>query len=159
MIKRIVLLHCGVEKNAMFKTLQLLEISRMHMYLAANPFEEIGRIDVRSRSGRHRTIHILEAVKAVEANPHRKQKVMSREMQISRLSMSNIIRKVLGLGASKRHREHLLTVDLKKMEIKSKHLLVWYGENRWEVLFTYEKKFNVEEHFNKQNDKVYSQSV
>lgn len=161
----VIALHkCGFEKSAIFKTLQPLGISRMFVYRAVKLFEETGGIDDRPRSGRPRTVRTPQAIKAVEArirrNPLRKQKIMSREMQISRLSMSRIIREDLGLGAYKRHTGHLLTVDLKnKRKQKSKDLLIRYaGGKHRQILFTDEKIFNVEEHYNKQNDKVYARS-
>lgn len=136
----------------------------MFVYRAIKLFDDTGDVKDRQRTGRARTVRTAEAIKAVKArirrNPVRKQKILSREMGISQISMSRIIKQDLGLGAYKRHTGHLLTHALmEKRKEKSKRLLADYaGAEYRRILFTDEKNFTVEEKFNKQNDRVYARS-
>lgn len=158
------LLKCNMEKGDIFKTLRPLGITRNFVYRTAKLFEDTGGVRDRQRSGRPRTVRTPKAIKAVkkriDRKPLRKQKILSREMQISQKSMSRIIKEDLGLSAYKRHTGHLLTAALKeKRKRKSKSLLSRYTKNAHrQILFTDEKIFTVEESFNKQNDRVYVRS-
>lgn len=161
----VVALHkCGFEKSDIFKTLKPLGISRMFVYRAVKLFIETGGVDDRSRPGRPRSIRTPEVINAVKArirrNPLRKQKIMAREMTLSKMSMSRIIKQDLGLGAYKKHTGHLLTAALKqKRRVRSKCLLSKYAQGMHrKILFTDEKIFTVEEKFNKQNDRIYARS-
>lgn len=160
----IALYKCKMEKSNIFKMLRPLGISRMFVYRCIKLFEETGGIKDRKRSGRPRTVRTPQAIKAVKAriarNPLRKQKIMSREMKISRKSMARILKKDLGLGAFKRRTGQLLTASLKKNRVeKSKRLLIKYANDKHKkILFTDEKIFTIQEKFNKQNDRVYARS-
>lgn len=160
----VALYKCGYQKSDIFKTLKPLGISRMFVYRAVKLFDETGGVDDRSRSGRPRTVRTPEVINAVKArirrNPLRKQKIMAREMALSKMSMSRIIKQDLGLGAYKKHTGHLLTVALKQIRrVRSKCLLDKYAQGMHrKILFTDEKIFTVEEKFNKQNDRVYAKS-
>lgn len=162
----VIALHkCGYERGDIFKMLQPLQISRMFVYRAVKLFEDTGGVRDRQRSGRPRVVRTPQAIKAVEARirrkPLRKQKILSREMKISKRSISRIINNDLGLGAFKRHTGQTLTADLKrKRKQKCKALLSRYvGDKHRQILFTDEKIFTVEESFNKQNDRVYAHSA
>ena len=64
------------------------------------------------------------------------------------------------MGAYRRSMGHLLTPSLKGIRrLRAKQLLVQYAEKHRNILFTDEKIFTIEEHFNKQNDRVYAHSV
>lgn len=158
------LLKCNMEKGDIFRTLRPLGITRNFVYRAVKLFGDTGGVRDRQRSGRPRTVRTPKAIKAVkkriDRKPLRKQKILSREMQISQKSMSRIIKEDLGLSAYKRHTGHLLTAALKeKRKRKSKALLSRYAKNAHrQILFTDEKIFTVEESFNKQNDRVYARS-
>lgn len=155
---------CKMQKGEIFRTLQPLGITRCFVYRTIKLFEDTGGVRDRQRSGRPRTVRTPEAIKAVQARirrkPLRKQKILSREMQISQKSMSRIIKQDLGLSAYKRHTGHLLTAALKeKRKQKSKALYRRYAKNAHrQVLFSDEKIFTVEESFNRQNDRVYASS-
>ena len=118
----------------------------------------------RPRQGRPRTVRTPELIKAVAArvrrNPVRRQSVMARELQISKMSMSRTLSINLGLSAYKRRKGHILTNELKCQRLlKSKRLLKRYAPNgHRRILFTDEKIFSVEETFNAQNDGVYAHS-
>lgn len=155
---------CGMETGDIYRTLQPLGVSRSFVYRAVKLFGDTGGVADRPRSGRPRSVRTPRAVKAVQnriyRNPLRKQQIMSREMNISKVSISRIIKYDLGLRAYKRHTGHLLTAALKqKRKQKSKALIRQYAKNRHrKIMFTDEKIFTVEESFNKQNDRVYAQS-
>ena len=80
---------------------------------------ETGGFDDRQRSVRPRSVRTEKAVKAlrerIRRNPLRKQKVLSREMDISPRSIPRLIKDDLGLGAFQRSTGHLLTATLKKI--------------------------------------------
>ncbi|TLO71586.1 hypothetical protein FEG37_18500, partial [Acinetobacter baumannii] len=74
--------------------------------------------------------------------------------------MSRILKDDLGLAAYKRRTGHFLTDNLKENRVvKSKQLLKRYAKGgHRKFLFTDEKIFTIEQHFNKQNDRIYAQS-
>lgn len=160
----VALKKCGYERGDIFRMLRPLGISRSFVYRAVKLFEDTDGVRDRQRSGRPRTTRTPQAIKAVkqriDRNPLRKQKILSREMQIEPSSMSRILKQDLGLSAYKRHTGHLLTNALKKArKRKSKELLRRHADNgHRRILFTDEKIFTVEESFNKQNDRVYALS-
>ena len=161
----VIALHkVGKSPGEIFKTLQKLKISRRFVYRTIQRFIETGTVKDRPRQGRPRTIRTLERVKAVAArvrrNPVRRQSVMARELNMSKMSMSRTLSSDLGLHAYKRRKGHLLTNDLKRQRLlKSKRLLKRYAANgHRRILFTDEKIFSVEETFNAQNDRVYAKS-
>jgi hypothetical protein len=67
----------------------------------------------------------------------------------------------LGLKPLKRDTCHMLTLPQKDARVKKCRALLWrYGPKMVKkILFTVEKIFNVEESFNRQNDKVYAKCV
>ncbi|XP_026325277.1 uncharacterized protein LOC113234191 [Hyposmocoma kahamanoa] len=81
-------------------------------------------------------------------------------MEIAPRTMSRILKDDLGLAAYKRRTGHFSTDNLKKNRVvKSKQLLKRYAKGgHRKILFTDEKIFTIEQHFNKQNDRIYAQS-
>lgn len=161
----VIALHkCGKNANQIFELLKPLGISKMFVYRAINRFVESSQLEDRPRSGRPRVARTSAVVKAVRErirrNPLRKQKIMSRELDISTRSMSRLIRDDLNMKAFRRSTGHLLTPNLKQIRLeRCKRLLHWHADNGHEnILFTDEKIFTVEEVFNKQNDKIYART-
>lgn len=154
----------GKSASEIFTTLKKLKISRMFVYRTINRFIETGTVEDRRRQGRPRNIRDKQMVQSVAArirrNPVRKQSVMARELNISKMSMSRLLSDDLGLKAYRRSTGHLLTQRLKEQRvIKSKRLLQRYANNgHRKILFTDEKIFTIEEAFNRQNDRVYATS-
>ena len=74
--------------------------------------------------------------------------------------MSRLLRGDLGLKAYRRSTGHFLTPQLKQMwVIKCKRVLQRYaGNGHRRILFKDEKIFNIEESFNRRNDKIYATS-
>lgn len=161
----VIALHkVGMEVSTIYDTLKKLNISRMFVFRTIKRFTETGSIEDRERSGRPRTVRTKNAINAVSArirrNPIRKQKILSREMKIAPRTMSRIIKDDLGLGAYRRYTGHTLNTALKtKRLVRSKVLLTRYAHGKHRnILFTDEKFFTIEQHFNKQNDRVYAHS-
>lgn len=159
----VIALHkCGKSPSDIFNLLKPLNISRMFVYRAIKRYDELLGTEDRGRSGRPRTVRTPSVVKAVRErirrNPLRIQKIMSRELDISRRTMSRIIRDDLSMKAYRRSTGHLLTPRLKDIrKTRCQRLLQWHATNGHEnILFTDEKIFTVEEKFNRQNDKVYA---
>lgn len=154
----------GMEPTVIYKTLQKLGISRMFVYRTIDRFLGTSSVDDNKRSGRPRTVRTAQAVNAVRArirrNPLRKQKILSREMKIKPRTLSRIIKDDLKLGAYRRYTGHTLNRTLMSKRVdRSKKLLARYaGGKHKNILFTDEKIFTIEEHFNKQNDRVYAHS-
>jgi len=96
----------------------------------------------------------------IRRNPLRKQKSLSRELNVSPRSMSRIIRDDLQMRAYRRSMGHLLTPALKEIrQTRTERLLQWQAENgREDILFTDEKIFTIEEQYNRQDDKIYAQT-
>lgn len=161
----VIALHkCGKSAAEILKLLKPLKITKRFIYRAIERFNETLGIDDRARTGRPRTVRTVSAIKTVRErirrNPLRKQKILSRELEISTRSMSRLIRDDLHMKAYRRSTAHMLTPRLKEIRHeRCKRLLLWHATNGHEnILFTDEKIFTVEEVFNKQNDKVYATS-
>lgn len=161
----IIALHkVGFAPMDIFKTLKKLGINRMFIHRTINRYIKDGRIDDNPRSGRPRDIRTKNAICAVRnrinRNPRRHQKIMAREMGISKRTMSRIIRDDLGMKAYRRRTGQYLTLKLQEQRVKkSKVLLSRYGAGRYrDILFCDEKVFDVEESYNRQNDRVYARS-
>lgn len=161
----VIALHkCNKSPVEIFNLLKPLKISEKFVYRCIQRFNEASSVDDRPRNGRPRTTRTPAAVKAVSArirrNPLRKQKIMAREMNIPKRTMSRIIKEDLKLGAYRRTTGQLLTPALKRIRAtRSKALLQRYARGRnKKILFSDEKIFTIEEKFNRQNDRVYAYS-
>ena len=160
----ITLLQSGKSNSFIFKALKPLGISRMFVWRTIKRYRETSSVDDRPRSGRPRTVRTDKAIKAVAARirrkPLRKQKIMAREMGMSKRSMFRLIRDDLKMRAYRRTTGQRLNASRKKIRLdRAKALLARYadGQHR-KILFTDEKIFTIEEKFNKQNDRVYARS-
>ena len=160
----VIALHkTGKSKSDIFKTLKSLGINRMFVWRTIDRFTATQSIKDRPRSGRKRSVRTKNTIKAVEnrirRNPLRKQKIM-REMGISPRSMSRIIKHDLKMSAYRRMTGQRLTVSLKKIRAeRATTLLSRYANSAHrKILFSDEKIFNIEQKYNRQNDKVYARS-
>ncbi|KAL1446800.1 hypothetical protein WDU94_010885 [Cyamophila willieti] len=141
-----------------------LQISRKFVFRTIKRYNEMSSVDDRPRSGRPREVRKRSVIKAVRSrirrNPLRKQNILSREMKIPVRTMSRIITQDLGLRAYRRRTAHRLTPTLRRIRAtRSKKLLDRYANGGYKkILFTDEKFFNIEEKFNRQNDRVYARS-
>lgn len=161
----VIALHrCGHSPHMIFKLLGNLKISRRFVYRTIKRYTEQGSVDDKKRSGRPRTVRTPAVIKAIKAriarNPARKQKLMALQMGLSSKTVKKVLNEDLGLRAYRKKSGHLLNERLKAMRVKrSKVLLKRYAKNKHrDILFTDEKIFNIEEKYNKQNDRVYAAS-
>ncbi|KAJ8962938.1 hypothetical protein NQ314_005655 [Rhamnusium bicolor] len=159
----IALFKCGKSQSEIFEVLKPLPISRMFVYRAIKRYDELSGIQDRERSGRPRTVRTpnVKAVrKRLRRNPLRKEKILSREMNVSTRTMSRIVRDDLNMRAYRRSTGHLLPPALKEIRLaRAKRFLQWHERNGHEnILFTDEKIFTIEESYNRQNDKIYAHS-
>ena len=128
----VIALHkVGMPLPRIFATLKPL---KQFVYHTIQRFSETGSVNDRHRSGRPRTVRTPQAVKAVAArirrNPVRTQSVMSREMSISRPTMSRVLNHDLGLRAYRQRTGHFLTAALcEHRVVNAKRLLKRYAGN------------------------------
>ena len=70
-----------MQPSAVFKTLQILGISRVFVYRVIDRYNDTLEVDDRQRSGRPRTVHSQEAIAAVQSiirqNPVLEQNILS----------------------------------------------------------------------------------
>ncbi len=136
----------------------------MFIYQTLALYPETGSTKNQPRGGSPRDIRTQNRIHAVREcirrNPLHKQKVMSRDMKISSKTRSRILKADLHLGAYKCATSYLFTEKFKKIRHhRAKQLLQRFKNNaHLKIIFTDKKIFNVEESFNKQNDRVYIQS-
>lgn len=161
----VVALHKAGKSNSFIcKLLKNLGINRMFVWRTIKRYMDTLSVKDKPRPGRPRSVRTKNAVRAVAArirrNPLRKQKIMSREMDISRRTMSRLIKNDLGMGAYRRVTGQRLNNALKKIRLeRAKALLRRYGDGRYrKIMFSDEKIFTIEEKYNRQNDKVYARS-
>ena len=103
---------------------------------------------------------MIKAVRErIRRNPLRKQKIISRELNVSPGTMSQIMRYDLHMKTYNWSVGHRLDARLKKISHeRAKRLLQRHAANGHEnILFT-DEIITVEEKFNKQCDKIYSHS-
>ena len=123
----------------------------MFIYQASRHYKELWRVENRAWSGHPRSVRTETALKTVwEWLPLRKQKIMSRELNISARLMSHLIRDDLHMTAYWQLKGHLLIRALKEIRhTKTQWLLQWHTENGYEnILFTDKKIFTIEEQYN-----------
>ena len=104
---------------------------------------------------------MIKAVRErIRRNPLRKQKIISRELNVSPGTMSQIMRYDLHMKTYNWSVGHRLDARLKKIRHeRAKRLLQWHAANGHEhILFADDKIITVEEKFNKQCNKMYAQS-
>lgn len=154
----------GKTAKQIYTLLHTLKINEWFVYCTLERFRLTGDVVDRAREGRPRTVRtkkVMEAVRSrVNQNPCRKQKILAKQMKISRRTLARIINEDLGLRALKKHTGQLLTPQLKELRFKrSKELYRLYGKEFYKrILFTDEKVFTIEEKFNPQNDRVYART-
>ena len=113
----IALHNCGKSYSQIFKLLKPLTVSRMYIFRAIKRYEELWLVEDRAQSGCLKSLRAEAAIKRVWEQIHRnllwKQKILSREMNISTRSMSSIIGDDLHMSAHYRSKRHILTPAVK----------------------------------------------
>lgn len=151
--------------SEIFKLVKHLGIKRLFVYRTIKRFSETNSIADRARSGRSRSVRTPALVKAVRErirrNPCHKKSLLAKQIEVSKRTMCRIINEDLRLKGYRRTTGHFLINELKRQRyLKAKALLRRHARNgHRRILFTDEKIFDVEESFNRQNDRVYSRSA
>ncbi|CAH2092028.1 unnamed protein product [Euphydryas editha] len=105
----VIALHkVGMEPPIIFQTLQKLGISRMFVYRTIN---NTSSVEDQKRSGWPHAVRTTKAAAVkvrIRRNPIRKQKILSREMEIPTRTLSRIIKQDLKLAAYRRYIGHAL---------------------------------------------------
>lgn len=139
-----------------------LKVCKSVVYRTIERYNELGSTNDRKGRGRPRTVvttgNIKKVRERVRRNANRSVRKMSKEMGISRSSLSRIVKDHLLLTAYKKNTGQMLTdsTKVKRKERCLKLLKRFHGYRYREILFTDEKIFTVEEKLNKQNDRVYA---
>ena len=96
-----------------------------------------------------------------DKNAMREQIRIALGMEISRRSVSRIVKNDLGMKSLKRKNVHFMTPQIRqKRTVRSKGLLERHGVNgAGNILFSDEKLFTIEEALNSQNDRIIASSV
>ncbi len=142
-----------------------LGVNRMFIWRCQKRLNDTGGADRRPGSGRPRSSRTKNLIKAVSAkvrrNPARSMSKMAKEYDVSRRTISRVIKDDLGLHPYKLKRRQLLSeaTKLKRLQ-RAKVLKSWYTDNPDViVIFSDEKLFTVSRKFNPQNDRVLSQDI
>jgi transposase len=155
----------GKSNSQIVKLLKKSNVNFMLVKRTIERFLQTGSTEKRKCPARprpKRTPAMLKALKArIRRNPRRCQKKLALQMNVSRCTIQRALKMDLKLKALKRSTCHMLTIPQKVARVKKcRALLKRYGEKKVKsILFSDEKIFNVEEQFNKQNDRVYARSV
>ena len=126
----------------------------MFIYRASKHYKELWRVENRTRSGHPRKVRTETTLKTVwewlRWNPLRKQKIMSRGLNISARLMSCLIRDDLHMTAYWQLKGHLLTCALKEIwKTRAQRLFQLHAENGHKnIFFTDEKIFTIKEQYN-----------
>jgi transposase len=166
LIKRVgvIALHkAGHKPTKIIKLLKNNGVKKQFVYDTINRYEETGSTEDRPRTDRPRSARTPKTIRKFKArirrNPCRKQK-LALQLKTSWQSVKRALKADLGLKALKRTKRHYLNQKLKKQRlVRSRALLKRYTDKDvdW-ILFSDEKVFTVEEHFNVQNDRIYAKS-
>ena len=126
----------GKSYSQIFKLLKPLKISRMFIYRAIKPYEELWGVEDRAQSGRLKSSRAEDDIKTVRQrirqNPLWKQNIMSRELNISTQSMSRLIRDDQHVRAHRHSKGHILTPPLKTIR-RAKQSLSSIGTPRTDM--------------------------
>ena len=122
--------------------------------------QETGTVEDKVRSGRPSSIITPRVKKAIREqirrNPRRSMRKIALGMEISKRSVSRIVKNDLGMKSHKRKNVHFMTPQIRqKRTVRSKGLLerhAVYGADN--ILFSDEKLFTIEEALNSQNDRI-----
>ena len=102
---------------------------------------------------------IKSARERIRRNPLRKQKSLSRRLNISPRSMSRLIRDDLHIKAYRRSKRHLFTPALKEIRhTRTERLLQWHAEKGDENSHLKDEKIFTSRSSTSQNDNIYVQT-
>ena len=159
------LFQVGHKQKQILNLLKMPNGRRMFVYRTIKRYQETGTVEDKVRSGRPSSIITPRVKKAIREqirrNPRRSMRKIALGMEISRRSVSRIVKNDLGMKSPKRKNVHFMTPQIRqKRTVRSKGLLerhAVYGADN--ILFSDEKLFTIEEALNSQNDRIITSSV
>ena len=152
----------GASQAKIFKELGSANYNRSLISRTINRYKQTGSIAEKPRSGRPRSIRNYTTIRKVKQMLARKPTLSHRKVaaraKISRGSACRIISRDLGLRSYKRSKTEALTLQtIGKRVTRCRRLLDWLKNvNPDTILFTDEKIWSVQEKYNCQNSRVYS---
>ena len=141
-----------------------LKVNRMLVWRTLKRFEETGDVKNMPGQGRPKTARTTKLVKStrekVRRNPKRSIRKLSIESNVSYGTMSTILRKDLKMSPFKHVKKHQLSAQIVDKRLQRSKILLSRIKNGTlpNLVFSDEKKFDVEHHFNTQNDRVWSKN-
>lgn len=151
----------GKSQPAIVRELEHLKVNKMFVYRTISRYNETGSISKRCGGDAKKTAtssKVIRSVKArIERNPRRSGRKMASELNISRERVQHILKNELGLKALKFQKVHDLTPGQKKVRVeRAKELIRLHASGQLpNIVFSDEAPFVIEQHVNKQNDRVY----
>lgn len=151
----------GKSQPAIVRELKHLKVNKMFVYRTITRYNDTGSIAKRYGGGPKKTATSSDMVRKVKArierNPRRSGRKMAAELNISRERMQHILKNVLRLKPLKFQKAHDLTPQQKKVRLeRAKELLRLHESGSLpNIVFSDEAPFLIEQHVNKQNDRVY----
>ena len=141
-----------------------LKINRMLICRSLKRYEETGDIQNRPGQGRPRTARTPKLVKSTREKimRNRKRSIQNLAKESNRLygTMPTVLRKDLKMSPFKHVKKHQLSAQVvdKRLQ-RCKNLLSHIQDGTLpNLVFSIENKFDVEHHFNIQNDRVWSRN-
>ena len=125
-------------------------------------FEENGNIQNRPGQGRPRTARTPKLVKSIREkirrNPKKSVQNLAKESRVSYGTMSTLLRKDLKMSPFKHVNKQQLSAQVVDKRLQRSQILLSCIQDGTlpNLIFSDEKKFDVEQHFNTQNDRVWS---
>ena len=140
----------------------MLYIRRERFWKVVKKFKETGKTCNRPGQGRKRTVRTEKVVKSTKEklrrNPPRSASKLALEAEISATSMRRILKNDLNTSPYKMQKRHELTDNHESMRLqRARNILNLMKEGMLpNLVFSDEKKFDVEQCINRQNDRVWS---
>ncbi|CAO4377463.1 unnamed protein product [Caenorhabditis nigoni] len=148
-----------------YKIANRLRIARSTVNRTIQRFEDTGTVKDRARQGRPVTVTTPQAVKVVRElirrNAHRSIRKIAEDLEMSRFSMTNIVKSKLKQKSYRVTRAAILSEANKQKRLqKAKMLLAGTRDGEYLVtVFSDEKLFTVEAEFNPQNHRVLAHDI
>ena len=138
-----------------------LKMNRMPVWRTLKRYKKSGNVQNRPGQGRPRSARTAKLVKAtrekVRRNPRRSIREMAKEAKVSQGTMFTILCKDLQMSPYKHVKKQLSAKTAEKRLARAKILLPRIEARMLpNVVFSDEKKFDVQHHVNPQNDRVWS---
>ena len=139
-----------------------LKVNRMLVWRTLKRFEENGDIQNRPGQGRPQTARTPKLVKSIREkirrNPKRSIQNLAKESRVSYGTMSTLLQKDLKMSPFKHVKKQQLSAQVVDKRLQRSQILLSRIQDGMlpNLIFSDEKKFDVEQHFNTQNDQVWS---